>query len=316
MKTRNDLNVKEKLKILENYHKLPKMGQRAAAEILKISQPLLCKILKNEENIMTTAKNNRNTKMKRNRCGKDEQVEYALKLWFSDVREKNINVDGALLKQKAEEISKLMGRENFVATDGWFNRWKKRENIVYRRTHGEQNEADVSSADHWMKEEWPKITAEYSSDNIYNADETGLYYRALPEHTFMFKTATPSGCKVSKDRLTIMCCVSMAGNKKQLLVIGKSRNPRCFKGVKKLPVEYCANSKSWMTSLIFNDWLLKWDKTLNHNIVLLVDNCTAHVVNVSLKHIKVIFYHLTLHALSNHAIKESYELLKHIIVMN
>ena len=45
----------------------------------------------------------------------------------------------------------------------------------------------------------------------------------------------------------------------------------------------------WMTSVIFNDWLVKWDLELKRKIVLLVDNCTAHTNNSLLKNIKVIF---------------------------
>jgi hypothetical protein len=288
-KVRKDLTLKEKLALLESYDKLPKMGQRNAAVQLKISQPLLCKILKNRGEILKGASQNDNIHSKRNRPGKDEQVGSALRLWFTNVRENDARVDGPLMKQKAEELATKMGKENFFATDGWFSRWKKRENIVYKRTHGEQKDADVLAAETWLKEQWPKIIAEYSPENIYNADETGLYYRGLPEHTFLFKNESAKGCKTSKDRLTVMCCVSMSGTKENLLVIGKSKNPRCFKGVKQLPVDYCANSNAWMTSLIFNEWLQKWDNKLKHNIVLLIDNCTAHVVNVSLKHIRVIF---------------------------
>ena len=44
----------------------------------------------------------------------------------------------------------------------------------------------------------------------------------------------------------------MTGTVKQkLLVIGRSKNPRCFKGVTNLPVKYEANSKSWMTSDLY-----------------------------------------------------------------
>jgi hypothetical protein len=288
-KARKDLTLKEKLVIIDNYDKLPKMGQRNAAVQLKISQPLLCKILKNRDNILKGASQNDNTSCKRNRTGKDEQVGSALKMWFTNVRENDARIDGPLMKQKAEELATKLGKDDFIATDGWFSRWKKRENIVYRRVQGEQKDADVSAAEIWIQEEWPKIVSEYSPDDIYNADETGLYYRALPEHTLMFKNESAKGCKTSKDRLTVLCCASMSGSKENLLVIGKSKNPRCFKGVKQLPVAYCANSNAWMTSLVFNDWLQKWDMELNRNIVLLVDNCTAHVLHVSLKHIKVIF---------------------------
>jgi len=47
--------VKEKVDILNRYDKLPKMSQRNAAVQLKVSQPLLCKILKNREDIEKSA---------------------------------------------------------------------------------------------------------------------------------------------------------------------------------------------------------------------------------------------------------------------
>jgi hypothetical protein len=33
-------------------------------------------------------------------------------------------------------------------------------------------------ADGWIKRKWPKIIAEYSPKDTYNADKTGLYFRA------------------------------------------------------------------------------------------------------------------------------------------
>jgi hypothetical protein len=45
-----------------------------------------------------------------------------------------------------------------------------------------------------------------------------------------------------------------------------------------------------MNSVIFEDWLVKWDLELKRKIVLLVDNSTAHSNNSLLKNIKVIFF--------------------------
>jgi len=70
--------------ILENYDQLPKMSQRNAAMVLKISQPLLCKILKNRLDIESEAMQNENPSRKRKRAGKDGEVELALKLWFAE----------------------------------------------------------------------------------------------------------------------------------------------------------------------------------------------------------------------------------------
>jgi len=72
-------------------------------------------------------------------------------------------------------------------------------------------------------------------------------------------------------------------------VIGKSKNPLCFKGVRSLPVDYYSNANAWMTSIIFSAWLVKWHLELKRKLVLLVDNCTAHTNNSLLKNIKVIF---------------------------
>jgi hypothetical protein len=131
------------------------------------------------------------------------------------------------------------------------------------------------AADEWIKREWPKIIAEYPPEDSYKADETGLYFSAMPEHTYLFKNESPKGFISSKERVTVFCCANMKGEKRDL-VIGKSKNPRCFNGVRSLLVYYYSNENAWMTSVIFNDWLVKWDLELKRKIVLLVDACTAH----------------------------------------
>lgn len=52
-----------------------------------------------------------------------------------------------------------------------------------------------------------------------------------------------------KDRITILVCANMSGSdKKKLVVIGKSKNPPCFKGIKNLPVDYYCNENAWMVT--------------------------------------------------------------------
>jgi hypothetical protein len=111
----------------------------------------------------------------------------------------------------------------------------------------------------------------------------------------------------------------MKVEKRDLLVIGKSKNPQCLnpfnaelnpichllallggativvvsslrvKCVRSLPLDYYSNTNAWMTSVIFNDWLVKLDLELKLKLVLSVDNCTAHTNNSLLKNFKVIF---------------------------
>ena len=55
--------------------------------------------------------------------------------------------------------------------------------------------------------------------------------------------------KESKDKLTILVAANMSGSDKLMsLVIGKSANPRCFRGVD-VPLPYKSNAKAWMTGV-------------------------------------------------------------------
>lgn len=135
VKKRRDLSLKDKFNILKQYDKLPKTNQRNAAAQLNISQPILCKILKKRVEIEDAVKKNDNLNTKRHRSGKDDEVETALKHWYIKVCKHGTRVDGPLMRQKAEELAKKMGKNDFVATEGWFHRWKKRENVAYKRCY-------------------------------------------------------------------------------------------------------------------------------------------------------------------------------------
>jgi len=285
-RTRRDLSLKEKCDVLKKYDELgsTNLSQAAAALKLGISQSLLCRLLKNRNDIETSAVNNDSGTRKRKRCGKDDDVESALKKWFVSVRHKDTRLNGPLLQQKAEDLAKKLGKEDFRATNGWFYRWVKRENIAWCKPSGEAGEADAAAAHSWIRDVWPNLIAEYSPDNVFNADETGLYFRALPEHTYACKNEKTKGVKVCKERITVFCCVSMAGKREPLLVIGKSKKPRCFKGVKVLPVTYHNNANAWMTQEIFSEFLQSWDRRLTRKVLLLVDNCTAQRSTYSQKY--------------------------------
>ena len=95
----------------------------------------------------------------------------------------------------------------------------------------------------------------------------------------MEKNDTVHGIKGSKERITVLLCCNKSGTDKcKPMVIGKSLRPRCFKKIdpKSLPVDYQANKKAWMNSVLFIQWpneeqLL--EKCMNieadlHNIVL------------------------------------------------
>jgi hypothetical protein len=84
--------------------------------------------------------------------------------------------------------------------------------------HGAEKSADFLAADEWIRRDWPKIITEYLPEDTYNADETGLYFSAMLEHTYLFKNESAKGFKSSKERVTVLCFANMKGEKRDLLV--------------------------------------------------------------------------------------------------
>ncbi|XP_055843843.1 tigger transposable element-derived protein 6-like [Episyrphus balteatus] len=91
---------------------------------------------------------------------------------------------------KAKEFA-LKLNEDFEPTSGWLWRWKRRENIKYKKIQGELVDADTVGADLYQQEVLPNLISEYEPCNIFNADESGLCFRALPNGTLTKKGSTP-----------------------------------------------------------------------------------------------------------------------------
>ena len=85
----------------------------------------------------------------------------------------------------------------------------------------------------------------YEHRNIYKCDEKGLFFRALPSKTLSMKYELCKGGKFSKERLTIFLCANIFGEFETPLVIGKAKNPRCFKNLDpaRLSIIWRSNSK-------------------------------------------------------------------------
>ena len=138
----------------------------------------------------------------------------------------------------------------------------------------------------WKETHLPTILSRYDLQDIFNADEFGLFYQMLPTNTYHAKGEQCAGGKRSKVRLTGIAAANALGEKLPMFVIGKSVTPRCFKGVKSLPCQYKAQKKAWMDSEIFTAYVKKLDakfETEGRKIVLIIDNCPAHPVVTGLK---------------------------------
>ena len=154
--------------------------------------------------------------------------------------------------QKPEEIAKQLGHDQLKSSDCCFNRWKKRHDLRYTKLY---SEVDEEAAAMWTNENMQELLKQYEPFDIYNEDETASYFRALPDSTYVKKCSRKlaRGSKVAKDRLTVLVCCNMIGDKHGLLVVGTSQKPRCFKNVRAFLADYNFSKHAWMTNGIWYD---------------------------------------------------------------
>ena len=157
---------------------------------------------------------------------------------------------------------------------------------------GEGNDVTESMTAPWKETVLLTIISNYEPRDIFNADEFGLSYQALPKKTLNLKREKCSGGKNSKIQLTGLAAANMVGEKLPMFVIGKSQKPRCFKHIKSLPCRYRAQKKSWMNSELFEEWVREQDEKFENEgrkVALIIDNCPAHPVIENLKSITLYF---------------------------
>ena len=119
--------------------------------------------------------------------------------------------------------------QNFEASDGWQDRWKKRFNVSFKTVSAESNAYTDEMVAPWEQTTLPTILSKYDLNQIYNADEFGLFYRNQLYKSLHLKNENCVGGKHSKLRLTGLTVANAVGEKLPLFVIGKSKKPRCFK---------------------------------------------------------------------------------------
>ena len=181
------------------------------------------------------------------------EVEEALILWMKQMRSNKIPLSGDLIKSKANEFAMKMNIDNFSASDGYLRGLKKRNSIAFINERGESDSVNSDQIENW-RNNLSEIIKNYDSNEIYNCDETGMFWRLLPNKTFYFKKDSRK-IKKSHDRVTVLLITNMNGNDKDIFIIGKSQNPICFCSPKD---EDEAKNISEAKQIIFNRKILGW----------------------------------------------------------
>lgn len=282
-KKRNYLPLKKKVELIKHAEKNPGLSVRTLGGLFDCGKTQVGQILKSKESLLAMYESNASgsrVHTGNSRPSEFAEVNKALYEWYVIACSKNIYPGGPQLREKAKQIAEHLGKSGFKGSRGWLDKWKKRYNVKQLRVCGESGDVRGETVDSW-KERLPEIVRGYSKENIWNMDESGVFWQALPESGFGQKGKQCKGGKKSKKRVTVAFFVSAAGTKEKPIVIWKSENPRCLKRFNKadLPVNYFSQKKSWMTGAIMEAILTKLNHQLSRNnqhILLFMDNAGCH----------------------------------------
>ena len=141
--------------------------------------------------------------------------------------------------------------DSFKASTGWLKRFKDRHGIRALSVQREPMSAATDTIDDFRRKLTELVEEKgLSLNQIFNCDETGLYWKLMPNKSLVKEA---KGFKKPKDRVTLMACSNSTGSiKLPLVFIHKSAKPHCFKNMDMatLPVHYYSQRNSWMDSEI------------------------------------------------------------------
>ncbi|XP_063152245.1 uncharacterized protein LOC134492057 isoform X1 [Candoia aspera] len=248
----------------------------------------------------------------RNRSVTMMETEHLLTVWIEDCNQKRIPLSRAAIQTKALSLFKRVKEKNsevdeiFNASVGWFDRFKNRVQLRNVKITGELARANEDPASKYP-DVLKKIIEDgrYTDQQIFNVDETSLFWKRMPSSTYIFKKEkTQPGFKVSKDHLMLLLGGNAQGDfKLKPMLVYRSPNPRALKGYghRSLPVIWRSNKKAWMTQALFSDWFSSYfcpaveryckESNISFKVLLILDDAPGHPITLGslCENVKTVF---------------------------
>ena len=220
---RIDANIGDKINILNWYHlngekQVSTISHFADNGFPNLRQPVLSKWLKKEQELRAKVAEGVDTSVKTIRNVSNPDFETAMSLWVDQMEEGTFNgLSGEAIKQVAilfYDKLNVPAEERLQLSEGWLYKFKQRQKLKLVHFHGEAASATAEA----VKAERSRIAAlittfceeGYSFNDIYNMDETALFYAATPDQGLAREAR--SGKKQSKTRITIALTVNATGS--------------------------------------------------------------------------------------------------------
>ena len=165
-------------------------------------------------------------------------------------------------------------------SNGWLHGFQACWDVKFCVQHGEAGSLGENAAIEMLAIQ--QALSIYAPQDIFNCDETSLYWRLVPDRSLT--THTLPGCKKEKSKISaLFCCNYDASEHLPIWFIGTVKRPKAFTtagiNIQNLGCIWYSNKKAWMTADIFKEWLLWFDNKMNadgQKVALLMDNFSAH----------------------------------------
>ncbi|NXC40749.1 TIGD3 protein, partial [Penelope pileata] len=232
----------------------PKVSQSELAKRFGVSQPQICRIIKNKERILSEWHGDGDPERKRKREAKEVAVEAALLRWVESARAAELPLSGALLQVKAKSLAEALGKPSFEPSGSWLARFKLRHNVAVEMP------PSVPCAGTGL----PGLLRSYAPSEVYSCAETSLPLCAEGE------------------RLTLLLCANADGSGKAALwAVGRRPRPPGLHGVnlRHMPWSYRAGSRARLSAVLFAEWLRDFNAEMRRegkSVLLLLDRRDEH----------------------------------------
>lgn len=108
-----------------------------------------------------------------------------------------------MLQSKAEELETNFGKSWFRKQPQLDREVKKKHDIQNAKVTGEATAAvDMDEVKEWLENRWTNIRQGFAHCDIFNADETGLFFNLVQSRTLKFKSETYASGKFQNMALS------------------------------------------------------------------------------------------------------------------
>lgn len=246
------------------------------------SRSTLSRTFRQSENLLSQSDRSISKKI-REKKGKNHALEMALFEWVCQQHHEGKKTDGESIKRKAGQLQSNYNEKvpedkqsNLSFSAGWLENFRKRWQL--RTSKPSEGPAGSPDEDATTLQGIVQSLNSYQPQNIFNADEFGLFYRLTPDKRLAAANA-PSPVAPNERMAVMLCCNADGSEKVPPMVIGtSSEEHKKKKG--QLVLEYRSNGKAWMTSVLFRAWLESFQRyiarTPGRQALLLIDKNNVH----------------------------------------